>query len=78
VARVVEQCWGDLKEPPIRIALPDLPTPTTRALANYYYPLAHDIAAAARKVAGRPAVPAPDIRPEAFLDVPDSSFIGPF
>ncbi len=78
VARVVEQCLGDLKVPPVRLTLPDLPTPTTRALSNYYYPLVHDIAAAARRVAGRPAKPAPEIKPEAFLDVPDPSFTGPF
>lgn len=78
VARVVEQCLGDLKVSPVRLTLPDLPTPTTRALANYYYPLVHDIAAAARRVAGRPAKPSPEIKPEAFLDVPDPSFTGPF
>lgn len=78
VARVAEQCLADLKTPPVRLTLPDLPTPTTRALANYYYPLVHDIAAAARRLAGRPAKPAPEVRPEAFLDVPDPSFTGPF
>jgi pyruvate dehydrogenase E1 component beta subunit len=78
VARVAEQCLGALKEPPVRITLPDLPTPTTRALANYYYPLVHDIAAAARRLAGRPARPAPEIKPEDLLDVPDPSFSGPF
>lgn len=78
LSRVAEQCLGDLKAPPIRLTLPDLPTPTTRALTNYYYPLVHDIVAAARRVAGRPARPAPEITPEAFLDVPDPSFTGPF
>lgn len=78
VARVAEQCMGVLAAPPVRITLPDLPTPTTRALANYYYPLVHDIAAAARRLAGRPPRPAPEIKPEDLLDVPDSSFRGPF
>lgn len=78
LSRVAEQCLGDLKSAPIRLTLPDLPTPTTRALSNYYYPLVHDIAAAARRVAGRPPKPAPEIKPEAFLDVPDPSFTGPF
>jgi len=78
VTRVVEQCLGDLKEPPVRITLPDLPTPTTRALSNYYYPLVRDIAAAARRLAGRPPKPEPEIKPEAFLDVPDAAFDGPF
>ena len=78
VTRVVEQCFGDLKDPPVRITLPDLPTPTTRALSNYYYPLARDIAAAARRLAGRPPKPEPEIRPEDVLDVPDPTFTGPF
>ena len=78
VARVTERCLGDLKAPPIRLTLPDVPTPTTRALSNYYYPLVHDIAAAARRLLGRPAKPAPETTPEAFLDVPDPSFTGPF
>jgi pyruvate dehydrogenase E1 component beta subunit len=58
--------------------LPDVPTPTTRALSNYYYPLVHDIAAAARRLLGRPAKPVSEITPEAFLDVPDPTFTGPF
>ena len=34
VARVTEQAFGALKAAPIRITLPDLPTPTTRALST--------------------------------------------
>jgi pyruvate dehydrogenase E1 component beta subunit len=67
-----------LREPPVRITLPDVPTPTTRALANYYYPLVSDIAAAARRLTGRPPRLEPEIKPDAFLDVPDSTFTGPF
>jgi pyruvate dehydrogenase E1 component beta subunit len=78
VARVVEECLGDLKAPPVRLTLPDVPTPTTRALSNYYYPLVRDIAAAARRLAGRPARPEPEIKPDALLDVPDPTFTGPF
>jgi pyruvate/2-oxoglutarate/acetoin dehydrogenase E1 component len=78
VARVTEQCLGDLKAPPIRLTSPDVPTPTTRALSNYYYPLVRDITAAARRLTGRPPRPAPEITPEAFLDVPDPTFAGPF
>lgn len=66
VTRVVEQCFGDLKEPPVRITLPDLPTPTTRALSNYYYPLARDIAAAARRLASRPLSPSRRSGPRTF------------
>ena len=78
VARVAEQCLGDLKQPPVRVTLPDLPTPTTRALANYYYPLVSDISAAVRKLLGRPPKPEPEVKPEAFLDVPEPGFTGPF
>ena len=78
VSRVVEQGLRDLKEAPVRVALPDLPTPTTRALANYYYPLVSDIAAAARRLCGRPPKAEPEVKPDAYLDVPDSSFTGPF
>lgn len=78
VSRVTEQCLRDLKEPPVRITLPDVPTPTTRALANYYYPLVDDIIAAALRLLGRPPRPSPEIKPDAFLDVPDPTFTGPF
>lgn len=78
VARVAEQCLRDLKRPPIRVTLPDLPTPTTRALSNYYYPLVRDISAAARRLLGRPMASEPEIKPDAFLDVPDPLFRGPF
>jgi acetoin:2,6-dichlorophenolindophenol oxidoreductase subunit beta len=78
VSRVVEQCLSALKQPPVRITLPDVPTPTTRALANYYYPLVHDVTAAARRLLGRPIRPEPDIKPDAFLDIPDAGFTGPF
>jgi len=78
VTRVVEQCLADLQAPPVRITLPDLPTPSTGALPNYYYPLVRDIAAAARRLAGRPPKREPEIKPDALLDVPDATFTGPF
>jgi len=78
IARVAEQCLTNLTRPPVRLTLPDVPTPTTRALSNYYYPLVHDLTAAARRLMGRPVRPEPEIKPEAFLDVPDPGFTGPF
>jgi pyruvate dehydrogenase E1 component beta subunit len=77
IARVVERGLGDLKAPPIRITLPDVPTPTTRALANYYYPRVSDIAAAARRLLGRPPRLESEVEPDAFLDVRDASFSWP-
>jgi acetoin:2,6-dichlorophenolindophenol oxidoreductase subunit beta len=81
VAVVVEQAFSALKAPPARVTLPDIPTPTTRALSNYYYPTPQHIVAAARKTLGVDYDPDPfsKILPEdKSLDVPDSSFVGPF
>lgn len=48
--------------------------PPTRARSNCYYPLVHDIAAAARRLAGGPVKPEPEIKFDALLDVPDTIF----
>lgn len=79
VAKVVEEAFGDLKAPPVRIALPDCPTPTTPALADSYYPRAVHIAVAVKKmlqfsvdgIFEKTKSPQP-------LDVPDLTFTGPF
>jgi pyruvate dehydrogenase E1 component beta subunit len=88
VARVSEQAFGALKTAPIRVTLPDIPTPTTRALSNYYYPTPAHIVAAARRTLGLPHDGVHDdarddpwagIEPgDKTLDVPDKSFTGPF
>lgn len=79
IARVTEKAFTDLKSAPKRVTLPDNPTPTTRALANYYYPTIGHIVAAAKQQLGRPTSdPFADVRPEDRLDVPDKSFKGPF
>jgi pyruvate dehydrogenase E1 component beta subunit len=79
VSRVVEQAFDSLKAPPVRIALPESPTPTTRALANYFYPTDRHVVAAARRLLGKPAEdPFDSIEPGDALDVPDPSFTGPF
>lgn len=77
IARVVEKAHTALKNSPTRITLPDLPTPTSRALSNYYYPLPQDIANVARRFMGK-SPRAFEIKPEAFLDVPHLNFTGPF
>lgn len=79
IARIAEEAFAALKSPPKRIGLPDCPTPTTRALANHYYPRAVHIVVAARRMFGlnvddgmlyeKTSVP---------LDVPDIGFTGPF
>lgn len=79
VSRVTEKVFSSLKSPPIRVTLPDCPTPTTRALSNYYYPLVGHIVAAAKKSLGlKYEDPNLHIKSQDFLDVPDASFTGPF
>ncbi|MBI4283917.1 MAG: alpha-ketoacid dehydrogenase subunit beta [Chloroflexi bacterium] len=82
LARVAENAFHDLKCPMKRIALPDVPTPTSPALARAYYPRAIQIVHAVKDMLGiartqddeefelaDSAVP---------HDVPDDSFTGPF
>lgn len=80
VARVTEQMFSSLKSAPVRVTLPDIPTPTTRALSNYYYPTpGHIVAAAHRTLDLSYDDPFDQISPEdKTLDVPDKSFTGPF
>jgi pyruvate dehydrogenase E1 component beta subunit len=80
VARVTEQAFGALKAAPIRVTLPDIPTPTTRALSNYYYLTPAHIVAAARRTLGLPHEDVwAGIEPaDKSWDVPDKSFTGPF
>lgn len=78
-ALVVENAFDDLKAPPVRVALPDHPTPTSPALADDYYPRAGHIAASALELLGREVDDALFDAPEGRrLDQPDSSFEGPF
>jgi len=79
VARVAEEALGDMKSPPRRLALPDCPTPTSRALTKYYYPRAAHIRTIARQMLGLPpADEKPQLDEPVPLDVPDKSFKGPF
>jgi pyruvate dehydrogenase E1 component beta subunit len=80
VARVTEQAFHSLKAAPVRVALPDVPTPTTRALSNYYYPTPSHIVAAVQRVLGLSEIDpwAGIAAADKMLDVPDKSFTGPF
>jgi len=78
-AQTVERNFADLAAAPVRIGLPDVPTPTTPALADAFYPGPREIARAALDLLGsdRELPPeAPDPRP--WNDVPDMSFTGPY
>lgn len=79
IARVTDKGFAHLKAAPARITLPDIPTPTSRALSNFYYPTIGHIVGAALTMLGRPAPDGFDgVAPEDRLDVPDASFTGPF
>jgi pyruvate dehydrogenase E1 component beta subunit len=79
VALVAEQCFDRLKSPPRRLALVDVPTPSTPALARFCYPRAVDLVLAAGEVLGRRRqdLVLPE-EPTTPLDVPDNRFTGPF
>jgi pyruvate dehydrogenase E1 component beta subunit len=49
-ALVVENAFGALKAPVLRVALPDCPAPASRELEDAYYPKANDIVQAIRKL----------------------------
>lgn len=79
ISRLCEQAFSFLKSPPQRVTLPDCPTPTTRALSNYYYPTTQHIVNAVKKALGKPTEdPFKNVMPTDLLDVPDQSFTGPF
>jgi len=79
VALVAEKSFSDLKSPPVRIALPDFPAPSTPALAAHYYPIAADIVVNAMRMLGLGTDSIPMRTTTSVpLDVPDISFKGPF
>jgi len=79
VAIAAEQALGSLKVAPRRVAYPDVPSPTSRALTADYYPRAVDIARHALEMLDRPdeAKQLSDVS-ELPLDIPDPAFTGPF
>jgi len=79
VAMVSENAFNELKSPPLRVAIPDCPLPSTPALANKYYPRAIHIATIISEMIGygKDYTTFEMFKPIP-LDVPDSSFTGPF
>jgi pyruvate dehydrogenase E1 component beta subunit len=79
VSSVVESNFADLKRAPVRVGLPNVPTPTTPALADHYYPGPREIAQHALDLIGssRQLPPAED-DPRPWKDVPDMSYTGPY
>jgi pyruvate dehydrogenase E1 component beta subunit len=80
IAIVSEKAHQALKSAPVRIAYPDVPTPTSWALANHYYPKSVDIVNAARQMFGLAPKTETElgIHYDVPLDVPDKDFTGPF
>jgi pyruvate dehydrogenase E1 component beta subunit len=75
-AVVAEHAFDRLVTAPKRLAMPEVPVPTARALSRFSYPRAADVVAGVAAIVGLddpPAVPDPE-----HLDVPDASFTGPF
>lgn len=79
IARVCMDCYGDLKQAPQRIALPDYPTPTSFSLTKCFYRGAEDIIKTVTEMLNK------SIRKEVSNiertfphDVPGDWFKGPF
>ncbi|HER25893.1 MAG TPA: alpha-ketoacid dehydrogenase subunit beta [Rhodospirillales bacterium] len=79
LALATEHGFGLLKRAPVRIGLPDHPTPTSPALADGYYPRHGHIVACVLKMFKQPVDDRLfDPPTERRLDQPDPTFIGPF
>ncbi|KKS85427.1 MAG: pyruvate dehydrogenase E1 component subunit beta [Candidatus Gottesmanbacteria bacterium GW2011_GWA1_43_11] len=79
ITQVVEHQFNALRTAPLRLGLPDIPTPTTPALTKNFYPGPREIAQAVLQLTGKKA----DLNrlfPQSQLphDIPDNSFTGPF
>lgn len=73
-ALVSEQAFENLKAPVQRVALPDIPAPTTHALEQFFHPSAHDIVTLAKKAMGRKSILQHKETPKILRD----EFVGPF
>lgn len=79
IAQVCMQQFSVLTEPPVRIAMPDNPEPTSFGLTKHYYPTAEKIVESIAKMLSVPidltAFAQKNLRPH---DVPGDWFKGPF
>jgi pyruvate dehydrogenase E1 component beta subunit len=79
IACLPEAAFAALKAAPRRVGLPQLPTPTSPALADLYYPGAWRIAQAAAATLGVEDQLPPEAPPAGlWRDTPDPSFTGPY
>jgi pyruvate/2-oxoglutarate/acetoin dehydrogenase E1 component len=79
VARIAIEAFDKLKAPPARLAMPDVPEPTSPALTKGFYVRAADIAEKVIKMMGRDFSGVRNALPEPMPhDVPGEWFKGPF
>lgn len=79
VARVAIEAFDNLKAPPARLAMPDVPEPTSPALTKGFYVRAADIAEKVMEVMGKNFSNVRNTLPEPMPhDVPGEWFKGPF
>lgn len=85
VAQLAERAWDAFKRPPVRIGLPDFPTPSSLTLAEAYYPGSGSVIDAVQSLCDLPASAADAARREVIaarkgvpVDKPDPAFKGPF
>jgi pyruvate/2-oxoglutarate/acetoin dehydrogenase E1 component len=76
-ARIGEECFGRLKAPIQRVALPDVPTPASSALERAYYPGPAEVAIAVRATLESRGPESGSVRAKPAGDVP-REFTGPF
>lgn len=79
-AIAAEEAYDHLKSAPIRITLPDLPSPSSPGLTKYYYPRAIHIINASLAVLGKAEKTEEElgIVQKYPLDIPNKEFKGPF
>tara|TARA_Y100000034_G_C6861841_1_gene392358 strand:+ start:13 stop:549 length:537 start_codon:yes stop_codon:yes gene_type:complete len=83
ISQISENALSYLKVAPQRITLPDIPTPTSRALTKHYYPTYKDIISQAHQMLEKPEkeinklLEAEESK-NTIHDAPDKSFTGPF
>jgi len=79
VARVAMEKFKSLKVAPARLAMPDVPEPTSSSLTAGFYVRSADIAAKVMEMMGRDFSKVKlELKPPQFHDVPGDWFKGPF
>ena len=75
IARISIDMFKYLKSPPVRIALPDIPVPTSFALTKNFYPGRKKISEAIAKITNKNIK---NIKNPILHDIPGDWFTGPF